>query len=77
MGYVVVSPCLPTSSDAFNYASSLPPGYQVLSCTSVSSFVELTSSQKHDLFIEGLQLGAGVAGVWVVAWCVFILRRAL
>lgn len=77
MGYVVVSPCLPTSSDAVNYAVSLPPGYQVLSCTSTSSFVELTPTQKTDLFVEGLQLGGAVSAAWAIAWCFVVIRRAI
>lgn len=77
MGYVVVSPCMPTVGDATAYAVSLPPGFQVLSCTSTSSFVELTPSQKVDLFTEGLQLGGAVSFVWVAVWSVSILRRAL
>lgn len=77
MGYVVVSPCLPNSSDAANYASGLPPGYQILSCTSVSSFVELTPTQKYDLYMEGSALGAAVVVVWVAAWAIVTIRRAL
>lgn len=77
MGYVVVSPCLPTVTDATAYANPLPPGYQVLSCTSTSSFVELTPQQKADLFTEGMQLGGAVSAVWAIAWCFVALRRAL
>lgn len=77
MGYVVVSPCLQTSADALNYAGPLPPGYQLLSCTSTSSFVELTPQQKTDLFVEGSTLGAAVSAVWAIAWCFVAIRRAI
>lgn len=77
MGYVVVSPCHATAADASSYAAVLPSGYQILTCTSVSSFVELTSDQKVSLFSEGSALGAGVAAVWVAVWAVVSLRRAL
>jgi len=77
MGYVVVSPCHQTAADASSYAAVLPSGYQILSCTSVSAFVELTPAQKVDLFTEGSALGAGVSAVWVAVWAVVTLRRAL
>lgn len=77
MGYVVVSPCLPSLNDATNYASPLQPGFQVLSCTSTSSFVELTPTQKSDLFFEGMQLGGAVAVVWAIVWSFTIIRRAI
>lgn len=77
MGYLVSSPCMATASDATAYASSLPAGYQILACTSTSSFVELTPQQKLDMFLEGSAVGSAVVVVWVIAWSFFILRRAL
>lgn len=77
MGYLVISPCMATSADAVSYASNLPAGYQVISCTSTSAFVELTPQQKLDMFMEGSAVGAGIVVVWVIAWSLFILRRAI
>lgn len=77
MGYAVVSPCLPSASDAATYAAPLPPGYQVVSCSATSPFYELTPQQKADFFSEGLTLGWAVGAVMVAAWAVHILRRAI
>lgn len=77
MGYLVVSPCFPTSTDAAVYASSLPHGYQIVGCTASSSFVELTPAQKVEMFREGAEIGGAVAAVLVVVGVVKFLRRAI
>lgn len=77
MGYMVVGPCLSTYADGVQYAQLLQPGWQVVSCTSSSAFVDLTPDQKADLFLEGHELGWGVAIAMVFAWSISVLRRAL
>lgn len=77
MGYLVVSPCMNNSGDAVAYAASLPVGYQIVTCSATSPFVELTVQQKTDLFLEGHALGWAVAGVMVIAWAISYVRRAL
>lgn len=77
MGYIVVSPCMSTAGDAAAYAASLPAGYQIVTCSATSPFVELTTEQKTQQFMEGHELGWAVAGVMVIAWGISYLRRAL
>jgi len=77
MGFLVVSPCFPTSADAVIYASTLPSGYQIVGCTASSPFVELTPAQKVEMFREGAEVGGAVAAVLVVVGVVKFLRRAI
>ena len=77
MGYLVVSPCMGNSGDAVAYAAPLPAGYQIVTCSATSPFVELTVQQKTDLFLEGHMLGWAVASVMVIAWSISYVRRAL
>lgn len=77
MGYLVVSPCMGSSGDALAYAASLPAGYQIVTCSATSPFVELTAQQKTDLFIEGHMLGWAVGVVMIIAWAISYVRRAL
>lgn len=77
MGFVVVSPCLDTATDAASYAAPLPQGYQIVGCTAVSGFVELTAEQKTQNFQDGLSMGGMIAVAMATAWAVNVLRRLL
>lgn len=77
MGYMVVGPCLATYQDGVQYAAPLSPGWQVVTCSSSSAFVDLTAEQKQERFLEGHELGWGVASAMIFAWSILIIKKAL
>lgn len=77
MGYLVVSQCYQTLEDAQAMAASFSSGYQVVACSATSPFVELTADQKAQMFQNGMELGAAVSVVLVIAWAFTAMRRAL
>lgn len=77
MGYLVVSQCYQTLDDAQAMAASFSSGYQLVACSATSPFVELTADQKAHMFQNGMELGASVSVVLVIAWAFAAMRRAL